>query len=144
MEIWKSIPGFEEMYIISNYGNVKGLQRQKIANINGSKTIVCERSLKPYKGGKNQGYLRVCLSKDNKKTIGVIHRLVAELFIPNTFNKPAVNHIDGNKYNNNVSNLEWVTNSENMQHYYNLKRIRITEKHNNIQLEITNSSTIYL
>jgi hypothetical protein len=61
-----------------------------------------------------KGYLKINL---NKKSF-FIHRLVAKAFIPNPENKPFVNHIDGNKANNNVNNLEWVTNSENMIHAY--------------------------
>ena len=53
---------------------------------------------------------------DGKKTIKSVHRLVAETFIPNKLNKQEVNHIDGNKANNNVNNLEWVTSSENKNH----------------------------
>lgn len=64
------------------------------------------------------GYLKVNLYKDGKGSSKRIHRLVAEAFIPNPDNKPDVNHKDGNKHNNNVENLEWVTKSENMIHAY--------------------------
>lgn len=63
-----------------------------------------------------KGYLYVCLGKRYPK----IHRLVALAFIPNLDNKPQVNHIDGNKKNNNISNLEWVTNGENQKHAFKL------------------------
>ena len=59
------------------------------------------------------GYKTVCLRIDNKEQYWLIHRLVATLFIPNPNNKPQVDHIDGNKENNNVNNLRWVTNLEN-------------------------------
>lgn len=65
------------------------------------------------------GYVRAKFQKTPTKRITTgIHRLVAEAFIPNPENKPEVNHIDGNKQNNNVSNLEWVTHGENIQHSY--------------------------
>lgn len=71
-----------------------------------------------------KGYMRVHFCINYKKSTAKVHRLVAELFIPNPDNKPQVNHIDGNKKNNNVSNLEWVTNQENMNHRYLVNRSR--------------------
>lgn len=66
----------------------------------------------------DSGYEVVCLWLAGKDKHYRVHRLVAEAFIPNTGNKPQVNHKDGNKLNNNVNNLEWATNSENIQHRY--------------------------
>ena len=67
--------------------------------------------------GKN-GYLRVCLRQNKKKILRLVHRLVAEAFIPNHKNKSDVNHINGNKADNRVKNLEWNTRSENELHAY--------------------------
>lgn len=74
----------------------------------------------------NGGYERVSLWIDGKQYKESIHRLVAQVFIPNPDNKPQVNHIDGNKLNNNVSNLEWCTREENMQHAYKNNLIKLT------------------
>lgn len=76
------------------------------------------------------GYHRVTLYKNNKPKHYPIHRLVAETFIPNPENKPTVNHIDGDKSNNSVSNLEWSTHSENSQHAYDngLNRCHFTDE----------------
>ena len=68
----------------------------------------------------NVGYEMVVLHKNNKRHYCRVHRLVAITFIPNPDNKPQVNHIDGNKTNNNVSNLEWIDNAENTQHGYDM------------------------
>ena len=64
------------------------------------------------------GYVRIQLYQDNKKKNYYLHRLIANTYICNPDNKPQVNHIDGNKANNSVSNLEWVTSKENMQHSF--------------------------
>jgi hypothetical protein len=65
---------------------------------------------------KEHGYSYVTISKNNVSKSHLLHRMVAETFIPNPNNKPFVNHIDGNKQNNSVENLEWVTKKENQQH----------------------------
>lgn len=66
----------------------------------------------------NVGYLQVKLSKNGKWYYKRVHRLVAEAFIPNPDNLPQVNHIDGDKINNDISNLEWISNKDNTQHGY--------------------------
>jgi hypothetical protein len=74
-----------------------------------------------------KGYLRVDLyAKDGRRHFKV-HRLVAEAFIPNPNEKPQVNHIDGNNQNNSVTNLEWVTNAENVEKARLLRMFRRTE-----------------
>lgn len=102
-EIWKDIDGFNGIYKISNTGKVKSLHQKK------------ERILLPRE---NKGYLEVSLQLHSKTSYRMIHRLVAEAFIENTNNLPQVNHIDGDKRNNCVENLEWVTPSENMLHSF--------------------------
>ena len=112
-EIWKDIEGYEGLYQISNLGNVKSLHR--IANIPNGHRKVKERILKQTE---NRGYRAVIISKEKTRKEFSAHRLVAFHFIPNPENKPEVNHIDGNKSNNKVENLEWVTPSENIRHSY--------------------------
>lgn len=98
-EIWKDIEGFD--YQVSNFGRVKGKHGL----------------LKPQF---DHNYYHVTLFKKGKRFMKLIHRLVATAFIPNPNNKPQVNHIDGVKTNNNLSNLEWVTNGENQKHAFRI------------------------
>ena len=98
-EIWIAIPNTNTPYEVSSFGRVRN------ASAGG-------KVLKPYMTGKFPPYPTVQIDGKNKK----IHRLVAEAFIPNPNNLPQVNHIDGDKTNNFVSNLEWVTNRENVNH----------------------------
>lgn len=113
-EIWKDIKGFKGHYKISNYGNVKSLKR-KVLN-RGCLRIIGGNILKfrPHR----QGYLLVALYKNAIREDIMVHRLVAEAFIPNKQNKKEVNHINGNKSDNNANNLEWVSPSENVRHSF--------------------------
>ena len=108
-EIWKDIPNYEGKYQISNLGNVMSLN---FANKHFPRLL----KLKNHK----DGYKLVGLSngQTGNKTFLAVHRLVAQAFIPNPEHKEQVNHIDGNKSNNTVSNLEWVTPKENVTHAF--------------------------
>ena len=109
-EIWKDIEGFEGIYQISNMGRVKSLERDYI-----NQGRVCRRKehiLKSDKALKNRAM--VTLYNGDIKARKLVHRLVAEAFIPNPENKPEVDHIDTDMWNNNVDNLRWVTRIENI------------------------------
>lgn len=109
-EIYKDIVDYEGLYQVSNLGNIKSLPK---GNGNGYK----ERLLALEVVTKNHTtYRRVTLSKEGEVKRYQVHQLVAQAFIPNPDNKPAVNHIDNDGSNNTVLNLEWCTLSENMQH----------------------------
>lgn len=108
--MWRDVIGFEGLYKVSETGLIKSLGNGNSTN----STTKCERIMKP----QNKRYLTIKLSKFGKYYYKSIHRLVAEAFIDNTQNKPQVNHIDGNKYNNNYNNLEWVTSKENIRHSF--------------------------
>lgn len=113
-EIWKDVKGFEGLYQVSNFGNVKSAERF----VNHSKGGLQKRKSYILKPKINKGYCHVYLCKESKHTTLKVHRLVALHFIDNPDNKPEVNHIDGNKLNNNVWNLEWCTKSENGLHSF--------------------------
>lgn len=104
-EVWKDIKGFENYYQISNTGKVKSLERKVPSKIKGTFQIIKEKIRKTTTT--TAGYEYVVLSKDNIHKTLLIHRLVAEHFIPNPNNLQCVNHKDENKLNNNVDNLEW-------------------------------------
>ena len=112
--IWKDIRGYEWMYQISDFGRVKSLAR--MVKHMGYSRIHSQRILKPSKSP--AGYWTATLSKDRNHVYKTIHRLVAVAFIINPECKPQVNHKNGIKTDNRLENLEWVTQSENMQHAY--------------------------
>lgn len=103
------VSGFEELYMITSFGVV--VSSAKIQN--GYKEIAKKQIID------NRGYYRVSLGKDGLKITKKVHRLVAEAFIPNPNKYKEVNHIDGNKLNNHVDNLEWCTRSHNVLHAFN-------------------------
>lgn len=107
-EIWKDVKGYEGMYQVSNLGRVKSLERQ-IVGIKSK--YIRERILKQSPDGK--GYMMAWLYFKNKRVSAKVHRLVAEAFIPNTENKPQIDHINAIKTDNRVDNLRWCTEKEN-------------------------------
>lgn len=130
----KNINGFTG-YTVNELGEVYSLGK-KYTDKNGEKGVFTRRKLMK-QGTFRTGYKRVTLINDDgkRKTLSV-HRLVANAFIENNENKPQVNHIDGNKENNNVANLEWATRKENMTHAFANKLIhgRAGENHHSNKL----------
>jgi hypothetical protein len=112
---WRDVVGFESHYEASNTGLIKRKFGQTIYK-DGRVAYFSETILKPSLCKK--GYLRVYLSIGSKKHTKRIHRLIALTFVENPDKKETVNHIDCNKLNNHVSNLEWMTNQENMRHAF--------------------------
>jgi hypothetical protein len=114
IENWKPIIGYEELYEVSSWGRVRSLptyvnhhygKRLRKSKI---KTVAIYTT----------GYYTTNLWKDNKLRVIKVHREMAKVFIPNPENKRTVNHKDGNKLNNHISNLEWNTHKENCQHAF--------------------------
>ena len=116
IEKWRDIRGYEGLYQVSNFGRVASLGRKISRRL--TSTLILKQYLLP------NGYLFIRLSKNSKYTNKLVHRLVAEAFIPNPNNLPQVNHKDEDKTNNVWSNLEWVSASRNSN--YGTRNTRIS------------------
>lgn len=103
MEVWKDVVGYERFYQISNKGNVFSKRLNRLLKLN-----------------TNQGYKTLTINVNGSCKFVKVHRLVAIAFIDNPLNKKFVNHINGNKQDNTVENLEWVTSQENNNHAYSI------------------------
>lgn len=100
VEHWKDVPGYDGRYQVSNQGRVKNTKSGRVLKIH----------------TQGRGYAQTMLSIKGTRSYPLVHRLVAQAFIPNPQNKPHINHIDGNKSHNCVCNLEWCTMRENLLH----------------------------
>lgn len=131
-EVWKEIPNTYGLLFISNKGRAKRKTKRGVS-INGRPTHYREQILKLHPVG--QGYVNLTAfyeTEGGKININTrLHRLVALAFIPNTENKPFINHIDGNKLNNSVENLEWCTQQENVDHALKIGLIKTGKESNN-------------
>lgn len=108
--LWKAIKGFQG-YQVSNTGLVRSLKHKQ--------PIIMKQTETP------KGYMRINLNKHGNNIL-FVHRLVASAFIPNPDNLETVNHIDGNKKNNCVWNLEWLSVGDNIRHYKNNNKLKIS------------------
>lgn len=120
--IVRDVVGYEGLYTVDIFGNI---------------TKVCNRKVMSQHKS-NSGYMRVILSKNKKRTNYSVHRLVAEAFIPNPLNKNQVNHIDGDKTNNVVWNLEWTTSKDN-----NIHAVKIGHNTKAIRVRIIETGVVY-
>ncbi len=126
-EIWRDVLGFENIYKVSNFGNVISIERE-VPNGPCTTRIVPETILNKFDNGK--GYITVSLSKCCKSKKHYVHRLVANAFIPNPNLFKEINHKDEDKSNNHVSNLEWCTSSYNKRYGTYIKRVIETRNRN--------------
>lgn len=124
MEVWRDVRGYEGLYQVSSLGRVRSLDR----TIHG---VRCGRSWSSMRSGREMcpntdkdGYKTIKLCKEGRVSRWLVHRLVALAFIPNPDGKPQINHINGDKADNRVENLEWTTNSENTMHKFRVLKCR--------------------
>ena len=117
--IWRSVVGYEELYEVSSSGLVRGKEKEVSGNHKKPSRKIPARDKKQCL---LVGYPAVTLFKDSKPKLIKVHRLVAEAFLENPDSLPCVNHIDNNKANNDVSNLEWCTHEHNTHHMLNQGR----------------------
>lgn len=138
-EIWKDVVGYEGLYQVSNLGRIKHLA---VEAASGTGHYAKIETIKKQNLMKN-GYWVVDLYKDNVRKTWLVHRLVALAFIPNPDNLPCVNHIDSDRANCVISNLEWCTASQNAKHSYDTNKRR--EKMNwKIGAENKNSKAVLM
>lgn len=118
VEEWRDVVGWEDRYAVSNFGNIKSKSYLKIgSNVYGSFSFMTRpRDLKLFTN--DDGYLCVDLTRPELREKGLVHRLVAKAFISNPDNLPVINHLDSNRKNNFVTNLEWATHQRNTQHSF--------------------------
>lgn len=115
-EIWRHIKGYNGLYMVSNFGRVKTLHTNDSYPHN--KDGILQNNIS------SNGYCMVALCKKGKVKRVLVHRLVAEAFIPNPKGLPVINHKDENKLNNKVYNLEWVSQKQNLLHSNVLKKMK--------------------
>ena len=119
VEEWRDVVGYEGLYEVSNLGRVKSVARMRSGK-GGAPTPVPERIMK--QSHDHNGYLKVCLRNGSDKSNHSVHQLVARAFIQNPNGYTQINHIDENKENNNVENLEWCTKKYNNSYGTRLER----------------------
>ena len=122
---------------VENFVKIEGFENYEVSNLGKVRNIKSGIMLKPWIT--KDGYLRHCLYKHNKRKNLLLHRIIATAFIDNPGKKPQVNHIDENKLNNDLSNLEWCTERENAIHGTRTKRVAEKLSQKVIQLDLNDN-----
>ena len=139
-EVWLDIKDYEGYYQVSNLGRIRSLDRESKHSKNHTRFIKGKiLSLRENKS--RAGYFEVSLHKNKKEKRFRVHRLVAEAFLNNENNFPQVNHIDGDKSNNTIWNLEWVTDLQNKKHAW--ENGLYSSNHRKREIECIETGKIY-
>jgi len=125
------------MSVFETFVEIEGFENYEVSNLGKVRNIKSGRTLKPRLH--NNGYLGLCLYENNKRKNLLLHRIIATAFIDNPEAKPQVNHIDENKLNNDLSNLEWCTERENAIHGTRTKRVAEKLSQKVIQLDLNDN-----
>lgn len=115
IEQWNPVVGFEALYMVSDLGRIKSLQK-----IRKNRYTYCVKGERILRQANKEGYLSVALANHGTPTSFTVHIIVASAFIPNPFNYSDVNHLKGNKKDNRVSELEWTTRQKNIKHAFDI------------------------
>lgn len=138
-EIWIDVKGYEPFYQVSNLGNVRSFDRTVACSRLGTKNL---RS-RPLKATVDSvGYCKVTLQDQGRNTVWKVHRLVAEHFIDKVEGKEIINHIDNDRTNNQVSNLEWCTPKENTSHMHKQGRNYSASGEENPACKLTDTQVV--
>lgn len=129
-EVWKDIPGWEGYYQASTLGRVKSLSRPAKCQ-GGHMKMLRERVMSQKTPKTKERYITIPLSRDGTVTRMMVHLLVAKTFLNNPYNKPHVDHIDANRHNNIVTNLQWVTPKENSNNPISIRNMRHSSPRSN-------------
>ena len=138
MEVWKDVKGFEGIYQVSNYGNIRGLEREVRQGKYGNTRTIPGTNINSTDNG--NGYRIIFLWKQGKRKRFYVHRLVAEHFVENGGGYAVVNHKDCDTTNNHADNLEWCSQKDNIRHSVS----RMRKPHKQWKQSGTGEKHIYL
>lgn len=138
-EIWKSVKGYESYYEVSNLGRIRTIERYIILPTH--KYLKKQKLLTQYEDGRGYFHVKLYDGKGKPRSL-TTHRIVATTFLNNPHNLLEINHIDHNKKNNNVDNLEWISRGDNIKHSYSFRDPRTYKGSGNKNSKLTEEAVV--